>query len=76
MMPSVTVNTERDEVIKSIVAEFASSGKMMGLQIFRRPATLASPTVSFKHSIAERLVCLRAELESRLFLPELLHALT
>jgi hypothetical protein len=76
MMQSVTVNTERNEVIKSVMAELASFGKMMGLQIFRRPANLASPAVSFEYSIAERPVCLRAELESRLFLPKWLHALT
>lgn len=60
--PSVTVNTERNQVIERIVAQLTSFDEMMHLQVFRRTAVLASPSVSLEHSVAQQPICIRAEL--------------
>ena len=48
MLPSMAGRAKCDQVVQYIVAELASLRLMMHLQVFRRAAILATPTVSVK----------------------------
>jgi hypothetical protein len=56
MPASMTVNTERNQILRRIMAEFTSGIKMMDLQHFRGTAILASPSIPVQNLYFERIV--------------------
>jgi hypothetical protein len=64
----VTVNTERYQIVEPIMAEFASSGEMVYLQVLWCTAMLASPAVPFEDLVAKNTVFFGVELVARSFL--------
>ena len=74
MSVAVTVDTERDQIVELIVAELASFGEVVYLQVLWRTAILASPAVPFECLFAEYSVCFGIELLSWAFLLKWRHA--
>ena len=73
MSPSVTDNTQCDQVVQSVVAKFAALHQMMYVQVYRRPAILTPPTISFEYPLAKEIVIFEAELQSGTLLAKALH---
>ena len=59
MGPSVTLGTERDQIIFGIVTQLAAPLNMVGLKIGWTSAVLAPPPITLKHLLAQSLVRLR-----------------
>jgi hypothetical protein len=58
MPPSMTDNTERNQILRCIMAEFTSGNNMMDLQHFSGAAILASPSIPIQNLNFERIVSL------------------
>lgn len=56
MSVSVTVNAERNQIFRCIMAEFTSKKNMMNLQHFCGTAILASPSIPVQNLNFERIV--------------------
>jgi hypothetical protein len=56
MLHLVARRAECNQIVQCIVAEAASFHQMMHLQLFRRTAVLASPSIPFEHSSMKQLV--------------------
>ena len=68
----VALRTQGSQIVCLVVSKHAARFHVVDVQIVRRTAELATPTVSFEHLIPKCLVLRRAELQSRLFCGKLL----
>ena len=72
----VTANTERNQILQSIIPQLAPSPQVMNLQVACGPATLAPPSVSGQHLVAELFVEFGSKLQSGLFGTQSIHSIS
>jgi len=63
---SMAIHTESDQVADFISAKAASKSQMVDLEVGRRPADLAAPTVTLQYPQSLRTILLRVQLQPKL----------
>src|SRR5579862_8457410 len=63
---SMAIHTESDQVADFISAKPASKSQVVDLEVGRRPADLAAPTVTLQYLQSLRMILLRVQLQPQL----------
>ncbi len=70
MLFTVMGGTQRNQVLEYVVSQVAACVQLMDLQVDRRAAQLATPSVPFQHPKSKRVIFLSIELQSGLLLAQ------